>query len=130
MKRAYENKTKAFGHFLVLFPMFLSVSMGLSLHNAMAVAEGYLGKKSPFIRTPKFDLSNDKTKSWGANIYLKKTINPLTIFEVLLTIYFFGGILLGFHYKDYGLMPFHLMLFVGFAYVSIFTIKQSFKTAE
>ncbi len=130
MSRSYTSKAKALGHFILLFPMFLSVSMGLSLHNAMAVLEGYIGKKSAFIRTPKFNLSNDKSKKWGANVYLKRKINPVTILEVLLAAYFFGGIVLGFHYEDYGLMPFHIMLFIGFTYVSFYSISHSFKTAS
>lgn len=130
MSRSYTSKAKAFLHFVLLFPMFLSVSMGLSLHNAMAVLEGYIGKKSAFIRTPKFNLSNDKSKKWSANVYLRKKINPITFFEVILTAYFLGGIVLGFHYKDYGLMPFHFMLFLGFAYVSFYSISHSFKSAN
>ena len=128
MSRNYASKTKAFFHFVFLFPMFLAVSMGLSLHNAMAVLEGYMGKKSAFIRTPKFNLSNDKSKKWGTNVYLRRKINPITILEVLFAAYFFGGILLGFHYEDYGLMPFHAMLFLGFGYVSFYSISHSFKT--
>ena len=128
MSRNYTSKTKAFFHFIFLFPMFLAVSMGLSLHNAMAVLEGYIGKKSAFIRTPKFNLSNDKSKKWGANVYLKRKINPITILEVLFSFYFFGGILLGIHYGDYGLMPFHVMLFLGFGYVSLYSISHSFRT--
>jgi len=127
MSRNYTSKTKAFFHFIFLFPMFLAVSMGLSLHNAMAVLEGYIGKKSAFIRTPKFNLSNDKSKKWGTNVYLKRKINPITILEVLFTAYFFGGILLGFHYEDYGLMPFHVMLFLGFGYVSFYSISHSLR---
>jgi len=130
LRGSYETKWKTFTHFIVLFPMFLSVSMGLSLHNAMAVLEGYIGKKSPFIRTPKFNLTDDKTKKWNANVYLKKSINPLTILEILFAIYFLGGIILGFHYEDYGLMPFHLMLFLGFAYVSLFSVTHSFKASK
>lgn len=128
MSRNYTSKTKAFFHFIFLFPMFLAVSMGLSLHNAMAVLEGYIGKKSAFIRTPKFNLSNDKSKKWGANVYLKRKINPVTILEILFAAYFFSGILLGIHYDDYGLMPFHVMLFLGFGYVSFYSISHSFKT--
>lgn len=128
MSRNYTSKTNAFFHFLFLFPMFLAVSMGLSLHNAMAVLEGYLGKKSAFIRTPKFNLNNDKSKKWGTNVYLKRKINPVTILEVLFTAYFFGGILLAFYYEDYGLMPFHVMLFLGFGYVSFYSISHSFRT--
>ena len=128
MSRNYASKTKAISHFVFLFLMFLAVSMGLSLHNAMAVLEGYMGKKSAFIRTPKFNLSNDKSKKWGTNVYLRRKINPITILEVLFAAYFFGGILLGFHYEDYGLMPFHAMLFLGFGYVSFYSISHSFKT--
>ena len=130
LRRANETKWKTFTHFIVLFPMFLSISMGLSLHNAMAVLEGYIGKKSPFIRTPKFNLTDDKSKKWNANVYLKRSVNPLTILEVLFAFYFLGGIILGFKYEDYGLMPFHLMLFLGFGYVSLYSIAHSFKAAK
>ena len=128
LKRNYINKWKAALHFCVLFPLFLSVSMGLSLHNAMAVIEGYLGKKTPFIRTPKFNLTDDKNKKWSANDYLKRSINPLTLIELLFAFYFLGGIGLAIKYQDFGLLPFHIMLFLGFAYVSILSITHSFKT--
>ncbi len=39
----------------VFFPIVLVTSMGLCLHNSIAVFEGFLGKKSDFIRTPKFN---------------------------------------------------------------------------
>lgn len=125
--QAHKNKWEAVKEFVVIFPAFLSISMGLSLHNALAVLEGYIGKKTPFIRTPKFNLTDDKTKKWNANVYLKRQLNPLTIFELLLAVYFFAGILLGLKYQDFGLMPFHLMLFAGFTYVSLFSISHSFK---
>src|SRR5690606_2230728 len=53
-----QNKENKKLHFLLLFPAFLSMSMGMSIHNAKAVLEGYLGIKTPFIRTPKFNLTN------------------------------------------------------------------------
>jgi cellulose synthase/poly-beta-1,6-N-acetylglucosamine synthase-like glycosyltransferase len=68
LSSGYKNKGKAFVHFIFLFPLFLSVSMGLSLHNAIAVIEGYMGKKSPFIRTPKFNLLESKD-TWQKNKY-------------------------------------------------------------
>ncbi|MEQ8625050.1 MAG: glycosyltransferase family 2 protein [Vicingaceae bacterium] len=128
LKRDYANKFKAALHFCVLFPLFLSVSMGLSLHNAMAVLEGYIGKKSPFIRTPKFNLTDDASKKWKTNEYLKRSINPLTVVEVFFALYFLFGISLAFRYQDFGLLPFHIMLFLGFAYVSILSISHSLKS--
>ncbi|MDP4586770.1 MAG: glycosyltransferase family 2 protein, partial [Flavobacteriales bacterium] len=60
---AQSNRKGKLKYFLRDFPMFLSVSMGLSLHNSIAVLEGYMGKKTPFVRTPKFAL-NEKKGSW------------------------------------------------------------------
>jgi cellulose synthase/poly-beta-1,6-N-acetylglucosamine synthase-like glycosyltransferase len=125
----YENKFKAFFHFIFLFPLFLSVSMGLSLHNAIAVIEGYMGKKSPFIRTPKFNIIENKDV-WKKNKYLVSSVSFLTVLEFLLTIYFLFGIYSAFHYNDFALIPFHIMLFLGFGYVtfySLFHSKGSFK---
>ena len=39
-----------------------------------------------------------------------------------------GGILLGFYYGDFGLMPFHAILVLGFGYVSFYSISHSFRT--
>ena len=53
-KQVQQANSKVY--FFKTFPLFLSVSMGLSLHNAIAVIEGLLGFKSAFIRTPKFNV--------------------------------------------------------------------------
>jgi cellulose synthase/poly-beta-1,6-N-acetylglucosamine synthase-like glycosyltransferase len=129
ISKHYASKWTATKYFFGLFPLFLSVSMGLSLHNAIAVMEGYLGKKTPFIRTPKFNLS-DKNQSWKTNVYIKKSLSPLIILELLLTFYFVGAIILGVYLKDYGLLPFHVMLVFGFGFVSLTSIIHSFKTAS
>ncbi|CAN5450945.1 glycosyltransferase [soil metagenome] len=119
----YKNKWKAIAAFLQTFPLFLSLSMGLSLHNAIAVLEGYFGKKSPFIRTPKFNVIAQSDK-WSGNNYIKTTINKLTIFEAVLTIYFIGGILLAFKLHDFSLLPFHVLLAFGYGAVVYFTLFQ------
>ncbi len=130
LRQSCKNWSTTFFDFIKLFPAFLSVSMGLSLHNAVAVLEGYIGKKSPFIRTPKFNLTDDQSKKWSSNIYLTRKMSPLIWLELIFALYFLGGILLGFHYHDFGLMPFHLMLFIGFAYVASFSFLHTFKSAK
>ncbi|MEX1240782.1 MAG: cellulose synthase family protein, partial [Cyclobacteriaceae bacterium] len=52
-ERFYEKPGRKF---FIMFPAFLIVSMGLSLHNSLAVIEGWLGIKTPFMRTPKFNI--------------------------------------------------------------------------
>ncbi len=123
----FDRKRVAFKHFVVLFPLFLSVSMGLSLHNALAVLEGYIGKQTPFVRTPKFNLTNSSSQSWKANIYLTKSIGLLTILELGLVIYFLMAIYVGFKFQDFGLMPFHVLLVFGFGFVSLKSLIHVFK---
>lgn len=112
----------AFKYFILNFPVFLAFSMGMALHNSIAVVEGYLGIKTPFVRTPKFNVKS-KGESWKGNTYLIKVLSPVTIMEGLLAIYFVYGIVSGFKLQDYGLILFHLMLAIGFAYVFLLSVR-------
>lgn len=116
-----SNPEDTLSYFVKEFPVFLAFSMGMGLHNSIAVLEGYLGIKTPFVRTPKFNVTK-KGDNW-TNKYLKKSITPVTIMEGLLALYFAYGIFSGFKLEDYGLMLFHLLLAVGFAYVFILSVK-------
>ena len=111
-----------FKYFITRFPMFLSYSMGMALHNAIAITEGFLGIKTPFVRTPKFNIQA-KGDTWKGNVYLKSSINILSLLEGLLALYFLFGIVSGFKLEDYGLLFFHMMLFVGFGYIFIISLK-------
>ena len=115
---------KRFVNFVLTFPVFLAVSMGLSLHNALAVIEGYIGKKSPFIRTPKFKLKDIKDK-WKGKQYLKSSINLLTMLEGALAFYFAGGMALAVQVGDFALMPYHFLLTLGFGLVFFYSVKHS-----
>ena len=110
------NPEKAPKQFFTYFPLFLVVSMGLSLHNGLAVIEGLIGKKSPFLRTPKFNLSQTG-RSWKSNSYISFSFSAKTLLEALLAIYFAGGVIYGIHVGDTGLLLFHLMLCIGFGFV-------------
>ena len=115
--------------FITRFLGFLSVSMGLSLHNAIAVTEGYLGKKSPFIRTPKFNI-NSGSDDWEANKYIVKKITPLTYFEGGMLVYFVYTFKVAIDYNDFGMMPLLLFLIFGYGFVffnSIIHVKKATK---
>ncbi|WP_317047232.1 cellulose synthase family protein [Sediminitomix flava] len=109
-------------YFFKRFPVFLIVVMGLSLHNALAVLEGLLGFKSPFIRTPKFGV-DAKEKNWQSNKYIRYEISWLTIGEGILACYFLIATFLGIYYNDYSLLLLHLMMTVGFFTVFFNSIK-------
>lgn len=121
-KRFYGPKPSK--SFLSLYPRYLMVSMGLSLHNGIAVLEGLLGHKTPFIRTPKFNVAL-KGDSWKGNDYVKVKLNAVTIMEGLLCLYFIFGIATGVYLKDMGLMFFHVMLMLGFGGVFYYSVKPT-----
>ncbi len=114
--------TKSADRFIPSFLTFMTISMGLSYHNAMAVLEGLWGKKTPFIRTPKFNATNKKAKIAG-NKYLSHKIDANTLIELVLGLYFTAGLVLAYLINDIGLVPFHLMLAIGLLTVSYQSIK-------
>jgi len=120
-KQFYPEKTLL--SFIKIFPVFIIISMGLSLHNGIAVLEGLLGFKSPFIRTPKFNIKN-KGESWKSNQYVNGKISLSTLLEGLLSIYFIFGIGVGIYLHDWGLIIFHVMLAIGFASVFYHSLKH------
>lgn len=128
-RRIYGSKLKDFVQFIVMFLTFFSIAMGFSLHNSIAVLEGHFGKRSEFVRTPKFNI-NSITDSWKGNKYLKPRISIHVVFEGLLMLYFafgmYSAFVVGDQGGDFGLFPFHLMLFLGFGYVFFKSLKSSF----
>ena len=106
-----------------MYPAFLAFSMGMSFHNAVAVMEGLLGRKTPFYRTPKFNVKNPLEKM-GKNVYVKFRLDWQMVVEFLLMLYFTFGIGLGIYLQDYGLIFFHLLLAAGFAGILFYTIKN------
>ncbi len=112
--------------FFVDFILFLSTAMGMSLHNSLAFMSGIIGFKSAFVRTPKFHLMKG-SRNWQNNKYVKIKVKPITILELGAVAYFGYALYLAWKLKDYGLFPFHLMLFFGFGYVVFFTFEESFE---
>lgn len=108
--------SRRLGSFILYFPLFLSVSMGLALHNAVAVWEGWSGRKSPFIRTPKFNLEARENK-WQDNFYLNFRMPYTTWAEGLLGLLFLGVAAWSVAQREYGLLLFHVMLAVGYLLV-------------
>lgn len=117
-KKIHGGGFKNFISFIGMFFTFFSVAMGFSVHNSVAVIEGHLGKKSEFVRTPKFNINSIKD-SWKGNKYLSQNVSGNTIIELILMLYFGYAIYSAFTTGDFGLIIFHLMLFAGFGFVGL-----------
>ncbi len=119
-RNIYGSGFKKFFSYIGMFFTFFSIAMGFSLHNSIAVIEGHVGKKSEFVRTPKFNIKSFKD-NWKNNKYLKKSLSKNVVLEGILMLYFAFGLysafIVGDQGGDFGLFPFHLMLCIGFGYV-------------
>lgn len=118
------NQEARFGQFLLDYPVFITIWMGLSLHNAVAVLEGYAGRKTPFVRTPKFGVVG-KTASWQANQYRPVKVSWLTYVEALLTLYFLTGLFLAWRWHNSSFVLFHVMLTLGYGIVCYFSVLHA-----
>ncbi len=117
-----EKKVKTFFSYTWTFFRYLTVIMGLTLNNTVAVLEGYFGIKSSFVRTPKFNV-NTKSDFQG-NKYDKKKINLLTIFEGVFMVIFGFTAINRTIYGDLGMVPFHAMLAIGYGIIFFNSIKE------
>ncbi len=116
------NIVLAFFKFILRFFQFLIVSMGLSLNNTVAVLEGYMGIKSSFVRTPKFNVN--KKSEFKVNKYDKKRLSLINIGEGLLMLLFAYTAINRSIYGDIGMVPFHAMLAIGYGLVFFYSVTE------
>jgi cellulose synthase/poly-beta-1,6-N-acetylglucosamine synthase-like glycosyltransferase len=114
---SFRQKNQNFLYFLGFYPRFLAFMMGLSLYNSVGVLQGYFGKKSPFIRTPKFNI-NSKSDSWLNKNYVSNKLEGYFLLEGLLSFYFLGCLIYVIKNQIWSGLPFFLMLVFG--YFSVF----------
>ncbi len=124
-----DFKTKAVVQTLLDLPLFFAVSMGLSLHNSIAVWEGMSGKKSPFVRTPKYNLK-EKGSSISNNLYHLKSLPASTFVEMLLSMVFFILVVVSLKSEIYGFLLLHMLLAFGFGAVSFASLNIFLKPAS
>jgi hypothetical protein len=110
---------------IVLFPVFMAGSMGLALNNSRAVFEGLMNRKSEFVRTPKFKLEGAQD-SWIGKKYSNKKIGFAVIVELVLAVYCLIGVASSLYFLEIAALPFQLMFFIGFSFVSITSLKHAF----
>jgi cellulose synthase/poly-beta-1,6-N-acetylglucosamine synthase-like glycosyltransferase len=109
---------------IVLFPLFMAGSMGLSINNSRAVFEGLLNRKSEFVRTPKFIVVDEKD-SWIGKKYLNSKLGFSEIIEIVMAVYCFIGVASSIYFLEIAALPFQLLFFTGFSFVAITSIKNA-----
>src|SRR3989339_1322079 len=110
---------------IVLFPLFMAGSMGFAVNNSRAVIEGLLSRKSEFVRTPKFKLENEKD-SWIGKHYTSRKIGLSVYVELIMALYCLVGIGSSIYFSEIAALPFQILFFLGFSFVSLTSIKHAY----
>jgi cellulose synthase/poly-beta-1,6-N-acetylglucosamine synthase-like glycosyltransferase len=110
---------------IALFPLFLAGSMGFALNNSRAVFEGLLNRKSEFVRTPKYKIVDGK-ESWMGKKYLNRKLGFAVYVELMMAFYCLIGVVSSIYFLELAALPFQLMFFMGFTFVSVTSIKHAF----
>ncbi len=113
---------------IVLFPLFMAGSMGFAVNNSRAVFEGLLNRKSEFVRTPKFKVVDNKD-SWIGKRYNSKKLGLSVIVELIMAIYCLVGVASSIYFLEIAALPFQILFFLGFAFVSLTSIKHAYSKA-
>lgn len=115
-------------YFLFLFPAFLSISMAMAFHNSIAVLQGYAGKVTAFIRTPKYAIINKEDKIKKSNPSHTIKLDGKLLIELLFGLIFVGAVVYSIVRGIYSLLPMHLALAGGYLTLFYLGIKQQIKT--
>jgi len=118
-----ENLVWMIIKFIFLFPIFLSLSMGLAFHNSIAVLQGWRGLKTSFVRTPKFGI----TKNYGIvskRAYFSSKMDRISILEGILFLYFLGALICSIYFQIYYFLLLHILLTFGYLTLFLYALKS------
>lgn len=109
---------------IFLFPLFMAGSMGFAVNNTKAVIEGLLRKKSEFVRTPKYKIT-DKKESWAGKQYTPVKVSFTVILEAGLALYCFFGVVSSIYFLEIAAVPFQLLFSMGYGLVASLSLKHA-----
>ena len=119
------------------FPLFLALSVGMSVHNTRAALEGMLGKRSAFERTPKYRVTGDtgasplergdsRTKSTpgSGRARYKSQASWSVIGEFALAFMSLIAAVMAAWVGNFGALPFLVVFTVGYTLVGAYSIAH------
>ncbi|MEM6336865.1 MAG: cellulose synthase family protein, partial [Bacteroidota bacterium] len=113
-----------------IFPLFMAGSMGFAINNTRAVFEALIGKRTAFVRTPKF-AGQGKSKPgkgpWWKSKYAHVGLPPVVWLECLMAVYCFLGLGLAVYVGEWLAVPFQALFAAGFGLVALFNVRQVFE---
>ncbi len=97
--------------------------MGLSVTNTRAVLEALAGHRSPFHRTPKFQIER-RGDRWRGKRY-RAPVSGWALLEIALGLYFAWTMILLARAGVYAPLPFFVLYLFGFLYVGVLSLAHA-----
>jgi len=108
----------------LVLPATLAIGIGLSLNNARAVVSALLGRRSPFVRTPKYrvDTAHD---SWIGKDYLASK-ELWSVLEVALGTWVAVAVIRALSAGNWSMAAYLTLFGSGFLYVGLASLLPAF----
>ncbi len=113
---------KSWPRALLYLPLLMSLGIGLTITNTIAVLEALVGKETAFARTPKYRVESKKDKV-GATKY-RKRLGWVPWIELLIGAYFALAIFYAIDNENYFTVPFLLLFVVGYWCTGLMSLLQ------
>lgn len=132
IKETLSVKNRSMAKPLAFLPFVVAIGIGLCINNTKAVIEAVIRKQSPFNRTPKYNVSDDKIVSMSArmksvigNVYRTRKVDAVSIIELFLAFYMSYAVYFTYTNDLYVSMPLIILFQLGFFYTSLLSIIHS-----
>lgn len=102
--------------FVAFMVLFLVFTLGLSVQCGIAALQGWLGRRSEFVRTPKHGTGNTGIH-WTKNRYVKRHIDRDVVVEACVVLLILAALVHGVRHNEFGLVPLQLMAAAGIIWV-------------
>ncbi len=107
---------------ILYLPVLLALGIGMSINNGKAVLEALMGKKSDFVRTPKYGDQKKRADVRKARYRALKSIAPA--FEIAFFLYFSYLVLDALARGNWFGLPFLALFQVGFFFVAYGSLRH------
>jgi len=118
---------------LLYLPGLMACAVGMSLINTKAVLSGLPNRPSPFVRTPKYDLSNNAgigcTQSTWRDKKYRARVDNTTLAELLIATYLLATMIYAASNGQLSMAPLLILPLWGFTWVGWLSLRSSFGRA-
>ncbi len=108
---------------IMYIPFLMAMGIGLAVTNSKAVIEALIGRKTEFVRTPKYRVEA-REEGWETKKYVHRQSGWIPAIELSLAGYFLFTSIYSYNMENYLTTPFLLLFFIGYSYMGSMTLFQ------